>query len=122
MPKKTVHFAASMVRKVNRYCFITIAALALINSLQANAQLTGPWREDFIKGSAAVCFKTQRAGPINKDISDNHLQKYCVCTMTYIADLLNNQLATDIENGFQKMNPVWNQMAAQYCQKHFHKY
>ena len=110
------------MRKITRHSKIAIAVLALMSSLQANAQLTGPWRADFIKGSASVCFKTQRAGPINKDISDKHLQQYCVCTITYIADLLNNQLATDIENGFQKINPVWNQMAAQYCQKNFGKY
>ena len=122
MPKNPVYFAVSIVRKVNWHCFCTIAVLALMSSLQANAQITGLWRADFIKGSAIVSFKTQRAGPINKDISDKHLQQYCVCTMTYIAELLNNQLATDIENGFKKMNPVWNQMAAQYCQKNFSKY
>lgn len=122
MPKKPVYFAASMVRKITRHCKITIVVLGLMSSIQANAQLTGPWRADFIEGSAAACFKTQRAGPLNKDISDKNLQQYCICVVTYVADVINNQLATDIENGFQKINPVWNQMAAQYCQKNFSKY
>ena len=82
----------------------------------ANAQLTGKYRSNFIESSNAACFKTQRAGTVNAGASDKMLISYCNCASIYIADLLNNQLALDIENGIQKINPVWGQMAQKYCQ------
>ena len=86
------------------------------------AQLTGAVRKDFIDGAAQVCFKTQRAGSPNANLPDATLRKYCKCAMTYQADLLNNQLAKDIENGLQKPNPVWGEMAQKYCQIHYTEY
>ena len=108
--------------KTYRFWQAAITIIGLLMSARSQAQLTGPWRNDFIKGSAETCYKTQRAAPVNKSMSDINLKKYCTCSMTYIADLLNNQLATDIEKGYQKMSPTWNQMASQYCQKNFEKY
>ena len=108
-------------KQVSRVIFLFQGCI-LIYGGAVQAQLTGPMRDDFIQGSAKTCFKTQRAGTPNKGLSDAVLMKYCKCAMTYEADLLNNQLAMDIANGKQKMNPAFGQMAQQYCHKNYTKY
>ena len=87
-----------------------------------HAQLTGSIRSDFIGSASKACFRTQRAGTPNANLTDDVLKKYCLCAMTYEADLLNNQLAKDIENGKQKLNPGYGQMAQKYCQTNYWKY
>ncbi len=88
----------------------------------ANAQLVGKLRTNFIEGTNAACFKSQRAGSVNATVTDAMLRSYCNCASIYIADLLNNQLAIDIENGLQKTNPAWGQLAQKYCQINYAKY
>ena len=97
------------------------ATLALLLVSHANAQLTGNMRQQFLEGSVKTCYKTQRAGTINQGISDNVLMKYCKCSMTYLADMLNNYLLLDIDNGNLKLNPYWLQLAHAYCSKNYNK-
>jgi hypothetical protein len=113
--KKIIKKQVSIVISILQGCI-------LLYGSTVQAQLTGPMRDDFIQGSAKTCFKTQRAGTPNAELSDATLMKYCKCSMTYQADLLNNQLALDIANGKQKLNPAFGQMAQQYCQKNYTKY
>lgn len=99
--------------------------LALMLVLTVNlghTQLVGKGREPFISGTAQVCYKNQRSGSPNKNLSVVMLMQYCRCTAVYVADLLNNALANEIENGIQKLNPAFGEMAAKYCRINYGKY
>ena len=86
------------------------------------AQLVGDERVGFISASTKACYKTQRQSSVNVNMSDTTLRQYCNCASIYVADIINHQLALDIENGVQKMNPLWGQMDQKYCQLNYSKY
>jgi len=96
--------------------------VSLFIQITSFAQLVGNERNGFISSSSNACYRTQRQGSPNVNISDNTLHQYCNCAANYVADILNHQLAIDIENGVQKMNPLWGQMAQKYCQINYSKY
>ena len=81
--------------------------LSFIITEQVEAQLTGVVRKDFIEGFERSCFKTQRAGTPNQQLSDTALKQYCKCASTYLADMLNDALIKDIEAGKVKFNSGW---------------
>jgi hypothetical protein len=95
--------------------------LLLFLSLSANAQLQ-KYRSNFIDTTRNACYKTQRGGSVNVNISDTVLKQYCHCSAEYIANILNDQLAMDIEKGYVQMNPSWGQLAQAYCQKNYSNY
>lgn len=64
--------------------FLFTLSLTVFND--SYAQLTGPRRIDFIEGATNSCFKTQRAAPVNSNMSNTDIFKYCKCATTYIAD------------------------------------
>jgi hypothetical protein len=45
----------------------------------------GPARDEFVRGTAGSCFKTQRAVPANRPLADADLQKYCQCAAEALA-------------------------------------
>ena len=99
---------------------ITLASLTI--ALPALAQLNGKVRIDVVNGYKKTCFETQRQGSPNQFSSDIILKKYCSCAAEYFADLLNEPLLMDINAGNVKLNPEWNNLAAQYCRKNYDKY
>ena len=107
-----------MMGKTKKYIIVILVLLPQIT----NAQLTGPIRKDVIEGYQKSCNTTQRQGSPNLSINDRTLKKYCRCAATYIADMMNEPLLRDIESGRIKPNPIWNQMAAEYCRINFEKY
>lgn len=96
--------------------------LSFIITEQVEAQLTGVIRKDFIEGFERSCFKTQRAGTPNQQLSDAVLKQYCKCASTYIADMLNDALVKDIEAGKVKFNPGWYEISSNYCRLNYKKY
>jgi hypothetical protein len=94
----------------------------MIISSSVFAQLTGKVRSDVVSGYQKTCFETQRQGSPNQSLSDVTLKQYCRCSSEYFADLLNEPLLRDINAGNVKLNPEWNNMAAQYCRKNYAKY
>jgi hypothetical protein len=100
-----------------------ILAIALMTtSSSVYAQLTGKVRSDVVSGYQKTCFETQRQGSPNQSMSDVTLKQYCICASEYFADLLNEPLLRDIYAGNVKLNPEWNELAAQYCRKNYAKY
>jgi hypothetical protein len=99
-----------------------LIAATLIFHLNANAQLTGEIRNNFLSSMQSSCFNTQRQGSPNANISDSMIKQYCRCSSIYVADLLNNALLRDVESGKVKPNSSWNQLAADYCRINFSKY
>ncbi len=109
--------------KSNNFSLIVIAAIwGLIFSEIASAQLTGAARKNMLEAFQKSCFETQRGGSLNAGIDDKILKKYCQCSAIYMADLMNEPLVRDIEAGRLKMNPLWSQMAAEYCRNNYQKY
>ena len=96
--------------------------LLLIFHLNANAQLTGEIRNNFLSSMQKSCYSTQRQGSPNTNVNDSMLKQYCRCSSIYVADLLNNALLRDVESGIIKPNSTWNQLAADYCRINFSKY
>lgn len=94
----------------------------LIFHLNANAQLTGEIRNNFLSSMQQSCYVTQRQGTPNLNVSDSMIRQYCKCSSIYVADLLNNTLLRDVESGKVKPNAAWNQLAAEYCRNNFSKY
>lgn len=101
------------------YYFLIVLTML---SLNAAAALTGGMRTDFIKGSLEACVQNQSAALINAGASSKMIRQYCNCSSIYIADLLNNQLVKDIEQGRLKFNSKWSELAANYCRINFNKY
>lgn len=99
-----------------------LIAFQLAATPAADAQLTGAIRHNAIEVMQKSCFATQRQGSPNVNLSDATLKQYCQCSAIYLADLLNEPLVRDIEAGKVKPNPIWNQMAAEYCRKNYQKY
>jgi hypothetical protein len=99
-----------------RKFYLTVCGLFF--SMQCHAQLTGPFRDDFIKGAAESCYKMQRMSPDNNAVSDLSLKKYCTCSWDYLANLMTKDM---LKKG-QAPDPTWVQMAGQFCQKNFSKY
>ena len=88
----------------------------------SNAQLSPKYKNNFTEGVRQSCYKTQRGGSVNVQVSDITLKQYCQCSAEYIANILNDKLVQDIENGNIQMNPAWGQLAQVYCQKNYANY
>jgi hypothetical protein len=109
--------------KNNTFALRVFAAIFGLIFLEiSSAQLTGSVRKNVIEGAQKSCFKTQREGSLNSSIGDAVLRQYCRCSAHYVADLLNEPLVRDIEAGRTKLNPIFNQMAAEYCRINYQKY
>jgi hypothetical protein len=116
-----VHGKAKMrSMKFEFLCFASL--LFALSASTVDAQLVGAVRTTVVDGYQKSCFRTQRQGSPNAGLSDATLSQYCRCAANYYADLLNEPLLRDIESGRVKPNPVWNQMAAEYCRMNFSKY
>lgn len=101
---------------------IYIFVLALSLSQFAHSELTGSLRDSFVRTARNTCFANQRQAGVNSSISDTTLKQYCQCNSEYLANILNNQLAIEIENGNVPISPSWINLAATYCQKQFSNY
>jgi len=99
-------------------------ALFAISTLSfcAAAAMTGQPRKNFIDSFTKSCLRTQSDASINSGASSRIIRKYCNCSALYIADLVNNDLVSEIERGNIKFNPQWAEMSANYCRINFEKY
>jgi hypothetical protein len=91
-------------------------------SLSATAAMTGGPRKNFIEGFSKTCVRNQSAALINSGATPKMVRQYGSCSSTYIADLLNNQLVSEIEQGRIKFDSQWSEMAATYCRINFNRY
>ena len=103
----------------NKYLSLILLVFLAFN---ATAEMTGSFRKEYVDGHTKTCIKTQSASSVNSGASTSSIRQYCRCSAVYIADLLNNQLATEIYEGRQKFNPRWHEMSANYCRLNFEKY
>jgi hypothetical protein len=101
---------------------VILLVLLTLCSGFSHAQLRGAIRTDFIEGYQKSCYATQRQGSPNEKLSDVTLKKYCHCAAIYVADLLNEPLMRDVEAGRARFNPIWNQMASDYCRINYERY
>lgn len=100
----------------------SIGFLIITFSLSSSAQMSGSFRSSYIKGHISTCSKSQSSSQVNAGVSKKIILSYCRCSAIYIADILNNKLATDIFEGRNKFQPAWNEMAANYCRINYRKY
>jgi len=107
------------IMNLNKYFSLIFLTLLAFNS---TAEMTGSFRKEYVDGHTNTCIRTQSASSVNAGASSNSIRQYCRCSAIYIADLLNNQLATEIYEGRQKFNPRWHEMSANYCRINFSKY
>ena len=103
----------------SKFLFFSLVILFYTNSF---AQLSGKEKSNFIDAYIQSCYNSQRSTRINKTIDDKTIYQYCKCGANYISDLMNNDLLKSIERGEQKMNPNFNQLAANYCTNNYKKY
>ena len=94
---------------------IKYIAILSILSINANAQLTGAIRNNFLDAQVKSCFKSQRSASVNTGIEDKVLIRYCNCTGKYVADILNNQFLIEIENGTRKIEGNIIELSGRYC-------
>lgn len=99
-----------------------LGVLILIFSFSVAAQMSGSFRLSYIDGHTNTCIKSQSSSQINSGVSNKAIRSYCRCSAIYIADMLNNRLATEIFEGRQKFQPAWNEMAANYCRINLNNY
>lgn len=99
-----------------------LGVLIFIFSFSVAAQMSGSFRSNYIDGHTNTCIKSQSSSQINSGVSNKTIRSYCRCSAIYIADMLNNKLATEIFEGRQKFQPVWNEMAANYCRINLNNY
>lgn len=91
-------------------------------TVNSNAAMTGEFRQVFLQSAYKGCYETQRAASVNQDYSNKSIQQYCKCTTTYLADLLNNQLAIEIIEGNVKLPMSLVEIASNYCVKNYSKF
>ena len=104
---------------INKYPIVLIMLQFILIISNASAQLNGKFRENFIESYKKSCFTTQRSATANKNTSDRILSQYCNCNALYMSNILNNALATSIENGEQQINPNLIQLSGNYCSKNY---
>jgi hypothetical protein len=51
----------------------------------------GSARESFVRSANNSCIKTQTAAAENKDISQDQIDKFCICSARAMADIINGQ-------------------------------
>ena len=100
-----------MKNLITRPLFLTLDLL----SLDSNSQMQGTLRAEYVDGYTKSCYRTQRAASVNTGMPNKILLQFCSCIAEYTADLLNNQLAMEIQSGSVRWNPQWTEIAFNYC-------
>lgn len=99
-----------------------LGVLIFIFSFSVAAQMSDSFRSNYIDRHTNTCIESQSSAQINSGVSNKAIRSYCRCSAIDIADMLNNRLATEIFEGRQKFQPVWSEMAANYCRINLNNY
>jgi hypothetical protein len=98
--------------------------LLLAVSINANAQLTGDIKNNFMNSVYDSCYKSQKSNLGYKNVPDITIKKYCKCASVYSANVLTNQIVKDIESGKQDGTILNNIviLGGKYCMIHYPEY
>lgn len=100
--------------------WLTLVALIYIQA--GNAQITQPYRSNYIKEYMYSCYANQKDNPVNANIEDKLIYQYCKCNAIYTADAITNESLIDITNGNKKLDLSIAKIATKFCSKHYQNY
>jgi hypothetical protein len=98
--------------------------LILIITINSQAQLKGPYLQDWVMGFIPACYKNQRASAINSLMSDERLGKFCTCSAfkTGLNPILSNDLIDKVNLKQAKIPSEIHNGVLSYCTDNFANY